>query len=115
MAPADRQLITQLGSEATAPDADRLVRVVVDLAAGDSWRPLIEQAGQGANQPGLTLAALPEQDNVVPGDERPLQMRAYGVAEPEYPRKSVFARAQSDDQVRPYLVFDGHEPVTACA
>src|ERR1700722_15178609 len=59
--PAHRQLVAQLSGEAPAPGADRRIRVIVDLAPGDDRRPLIEEAGQRPDQPGLALAALAEE------------------------------------------------------
>lgn len=83
--------------------------MVVDLAPGDHRRPLVEQARQRPDQPGLTLAAFAEQDNVVTGDQRPLQVRPDRQVEAEYPRKRIFARTQPRDQVAPNLVLDGGE------
>ena len=57
----------------------RVVRVVVDLAAGDDRHPLVEQAGQRADHAGLRLAALAEEDHVVPGEQRVLELRHHGV------------------------------------
>ena len=53
----------------------RRVRVVVDLAAGDDRHPLVEQAGERADDAGLGLAALAEEDHVVPGEQRVLELR----------------------------------------
>ena len=60
---------------------DRVEGVLAELGAGDHRRPLVEQADQGAQQPGLALAALAEQHDVVPGDQRPLELRDDGVLE----------------------------------
>src|SRR6185437_10821312 len=104
--PADGQFVTQLGGEAAAPRTGRLVRVVVDLAALDRGRPLVEQAAQGADQPGLTLAALAEQDDVVPGDQGALEVRQDGLAEPDDAGKGILPRPQHGEQVMPYLLLD---------
>jgi hypothetical protein len=66
-----------------------MVRVVVDLAAGDNRRPLVEQPDQGADQAGLTLASFPEHDDVVAGDQGPLEMRQYGLPEPDDAGKRI--------------------------
>ena len=79
--PGDRQVVAELGGEGGAADADRRVRVVVDLAAGDLGTPLVEQADQGAHQPGLALAALAEQHQVVAGQQGGLQLGQHGVVE----------------------------------
>ena len=55
--------------------ADRGVRIVVDLAAGDDRHPLVEQAGERADDARLGLAALAEEDDVVTGEQCVLQLR----------------------------------------
>ena len=45
--PVDRELVALLGQQGLAARADRGVRVIVDLAAGDDRRPLVEQAAAG--------------------------------------------------------------------
>ena len=91
------------------------VGVVVDLAARDDRRPLVEQAGQGADQPGLTLAALAEQDDVVPGDQGPLEVGQDGLAEPDDAGKRVLARPHHGEQVVPDLFLDAAVHVAAGA
>src|SRR5580704_11435332 len=92
--PGDRQVVALLGGQPAAPGADRSVRVVVDLAAFDCGRPLVEQAGERPDQAGLALAALPEQDHVVPGDDGPLQVRQDGLAEADDPGEGILTGAQ---------------------
>ena len=58
---------------------DRVVRVVVDLAARDDRHPLVEQVGERADHAGLRLAALAEEDDVVAGEQRVLELREHGV------------------------------------
>ena len=70
-----------LGDLPAAPRRDRRVRVLVELAAGDHRRPLVEQADEGADQPGLALAALAEQHEVVAGQQRALDLGQHGVVE----------------------------------
>ena len=61
------------------------VRVVVDLAAGDDRHPLVEQAGERADHAGLRLAALAQEDHVVAGEQRVLELRQDGVLVAEDP------------------------------
>ena len=70
---------------------DRRVRVLVDLAAGDDRRPLVEQPDQGADQPGLALAALAEQHQVVAGEQGPLELGQDGVVEADDAGEAVLA------------------------
>ena len=115
VAPGDRQVVAQLGGEPPAPRADRVVGVVVDLAAFDDRSPLVEQAAQGADQPGLTLAALAEQDEVVPGDQGAFQVGQDGLAEPHDAGEGVLSGSQHGEQILPDLVLDAPVYVTACA
>ena len=50
--PGDRQVVAELGGQRPAADADRGVRVVVDLAAGDLGAPLVEQRRPGCASAG---------------------------------------------------------------
>ena len=77
--PLDRRLVAALGDEQPRVLRDRVVRVVVDLAAGDDRHPLVEQVGERADHAGLRLAALAEEDHVVAGDQRVLELREDGV------------------------------------
>ena len=77
--PLDRRLVAALGDEHAGVVRDRVVRVVVDLAAGDDRHPLVEQRGERADHAGLRLAALAEEDHVVAGEQRVLELREDGV------------------------------------
>ena len=79
--PADGGGVAVLGDLAVRPDRDRVQRVLVELAADEDRRPLVEQPDEGADQAGLALAALAEQDEVVAGDDRPLDLGQHGVLE----------------------------------
>ena len=87
----------------------------MDLAAGDDRRPLVEQPGDGAHQPGLALAALAEQDEVVACQQRPLDIGEHGVVEADDPGKRVLPVAQQADQVVADLRLDGPVLVAAGA
>ncbi len=115
VSPGDRQVIAKLGGQPAAPRAGRLVRMVVDLAARDGRRPLVEQPGQGADQPGLTLAALAEQDDVVPGDQGTLEVGQDGLAEPDDAGKGIPTRPHHGEQVVPDLFLDAAVRVAAGA
>ena len=89
--------------------------MVVDLAAGDRRGPLVEQAGERADQARLALAALPEQDHVVPGDDGPLQVGQDRLAEADDPGEGILAGAHPGEQVPPHFRLDGGELVAAGA
>ena len=73
--PGHRKLVSELGGPSPGLGRDRLVGVVAEIGAGDDRRPLVEHPDHGAQQPGLALAALAEQDDVVPGDQRAFELR----------------------------------------
>jgi len=61
--------------------------LVVDLAARDDGRPLVEKFTEGADQPRLPLAALPEQDDVVSCEQCPLDMGEHSLVEADDARE----------------------------
>src|SRR5690606_19833707 len=108
-----RQVVAELGGEPPAPDADRRVRVVVDLAALDHRGPLVEQAGDRADEPGLALTALPEEHHVVAGDQGALQERQHRVVEADDAGEAGLAAPEPLEEVLPDLGLD--RPVTVPA
>ena len=111
----DRQLVAQLDRAAPGLGGDRLEGVLPQLAARDHGRPLVEQADQRAQQPGLALAALAEQHHVVAGEEGPLELRDDGVVEAVQPRPRVLAGPQLGQQVVAHLLAQGLLDVSALA
>ena len=97
--PGERQLVADLAEQAPAPGALRRQRVVVDLAAGDGGAPLVQQLHQGAHQPGLALAALAEQHQVVAGEQGALELGQDGVVEADDAGEGRLARTQPVEQV----------------
>ena len=77
--------------------------MVVDLAARDGRAPLVEQPDQGADQPGLTLPALAEQDDVVPRDQGALEVGQYGLAESDDAGERILAGSHHGQQVFSYF------------
>ena len=97
--PADRGGVAVLGDLPVRPHADRVQRVLVELAADEHRRPLVEQADEGADQPGLALAALAEQDQVVAGDQGALDLGDDGVVEADHAGQAGLAAAEPGEQV----------------
>lgn len=60
--------------------------MLTQFGAGDHRRPLVEQADQRAQQPGLALAPFAEQDEVVSRDQRPFELGQDGVVESQNAR-----------------------------
>ena len=104
--PVDRQVVAELLGEPAAAGADRRVGVVVDLAAVDDRRPLVEQAADRADQPGLALAALAEQHEVVAGEQRALDVGQHRLVEADDAGKPRLARPQPGEQVVADLDLD---------
>jgi hypothetical protein len=84
----------------------------VDLAAGDLRTPLVQQAGQGAHQAGLSLAALAEQHQVVAGQERCLELGKDCVVEADDTGEGGFAGPEAGDEIGADLLFDGPRDVS---
>ena len=87
--PRDPQVVAVRRHRGLRAVGDRLVGVLAELGAGDHRRPLVEQPDQGAQQPGLALAALAEEYDVVAGDQRPLELRDHGGLEAVQPGPGV--------------------------
>ena len=90
-------------------------RVVVDLAAGDDRDLVVQQVDQGADDAGLRLAALAEEDDVLAGEDRVLELRDDGVFEAEDAGEHVLALAHLVDQVAAHLLLDGLHLVAGAA
>jgi hypothetical protein len=90
-------------------------RVLVELAAGEHRRPLVEQADQRADEAGLALPALAEQHQVVAGDQRPFDLRDDGVLEADHAGQARLAGLQAGQQVAAELGLDGPEDGSAGA
>ena len=112
MHPRNRRVVTHLLDQVTGVLGDRLIRVVVDLAPGDDRHPLVEQIGERADHAGLGLTALTEEDHVVTGEQRVLELRHHGVLVAEDTVEERFPDADLGDGVGTDLVLDrpGHPP-----
>src|SRR5262249_41100037 len=86
--------------------ADRAVGIVMDFAAGDEWRPFVEQRGEQADQPCLRLSAQTEQDEVVPGEDRVDHLWEHGVVIAHEARGQGFTALDLADQVLADFVFN---------
>ena len=114
VAPGDRQVVAELGGQRAAADADRRVRVVVDLAAGDLGAPLVEQPDQRAHQPGLALAALAEQHEVVAGQQCGLQLGQHRVVEADDAGEGGRAGPQPVEQIGSELLLGAAWLISGC-
>ena len=104
--PADRRVFARLGDEVTGDARHRLVRVVVDLRAGDDRQPFVEEVDERADDAALGLAALAEQDHVVAGDERVLERRQDAVLVAEDAVDDRFALRNANEHVAANFFLD---------
>ena len=107
MHPVDRRGVAHLGDEIAGVLADRLVRIVVDLAAGDDRHPLVEQTGERADDARLGLAALAEEDHVVAGEQGVLELRHDRLLVAEHAFEQRLAGGDLGDRVAPDLFLHG--------
>ncbi len=112
--PHDRGLVAVLGHERLAVRADRPVRVVVGLGSGDRRRGPVKEVDHRADQPGLRLPTLPEQDQVVAGQDATLQRRKHRVVEPHQAGEEVAPRFERGQQVLAELLLDGPVRIPRC-
>ena len=99
VAPGDREVVAQLLGSTYRSRGDRLVRVLPQFRAFDDGRPLVEQEPESAKQPRLSLTSFAEQNHVVAGDQRPLELRGDRVLEPDYPGPGVTAVPQRGEKI----------------
>jgi hypothetical protein len=107
--PRDRRLAPSLGHQGPAPGADRPERMVVDLAALDRRNMLVQEVDQVPDQPGLGLSPLAEEDQVVPGQQAPLQPGNDRVVEADDAGEQLLAPAHPVEEVLPELLL--HRPI----
>jgi hypothetical protein len=106
MNPGDRRVVALLGHEIPGRLGDRVVGVVVDLAAGHHRRPLVEQVDQGPDDAGLGLPPFPEEDHVVPGQQGVLELREHRVLVTQEPGHDRLAGGHAGHGVHPHLLLD---------
>ena len=87
--------------------ADRGERVVVELAAADDRQPRIEQPDEQARHPGLGLAALAEEDEVLAGQDRVLDGRDDRLLVADDAREDLRRPREASQEVGPQLLLDG--------
>ena len=106
MQPADRRAVSEVGDDGLALRADRREGILRDLRPIDGGRPLIEQRGEAADDARLRLPTLAQQDHVLPGEDRVLDLRDDGLFETDDPREQIASVPQAGDQVLPHLLAD---------
>ncbi len=105
MHPFDRCRIAHLLDQIAGMLAGRSKWVVVDLAAGNDRHPLVEQAGERADEPRLGLTSLAQKDYVVTGEQGILELRHDGVLVPEDSFEQGVAGSDAGHSVSSDLLF----------
>jgi hypothetical protein len=101
--PGNRRPIAGLGHLGAARAADRLERVVVDLARRHHGNHVVEQRHQRAQEARLGLATKTEQDEMVPGQQRVDELGQHRVVVADDAGKERASGAQFLDQVVTHL------------
>jgi hypothetical protein len=113
--PGDRREVAVLLGQRDAARTYRGVWMIVDLAAADDRSPLVEQAGERADEPRLALAALAEQHQIVPGEQGTLDLGCHGLVEADDAGQRRLARREAGDQVAADLGLDAAMDVARAA
>ena len=93
--------------EVEAALADGLEGVVVDLAVADGGDFVVEEVDEGADEAGLGLAALAEEDDVLAGEDGVLDVREDGVLVADDAGEVLLALLDALDEVLAHLLLDG--------
>src|SRR5262249_57713810 len=81
-------------------------RIVVDLAARQHGNLFVEQPDQEPRDPRLGLTALAEKDDVLPGQDRVLDLRHDRIVVADDPRQERVAVPEPRDQIAASLLLD---------
>ena len=89
--PLQRQRIAHLFGLLAAGTANRIVRIIVDLASFDDRYAFIQKTEQAANDSRFALAALTEENHMVAGENGILDLRYDGFVITDDARQDPFA------------------------
>ena len=106
MHPGQRGVVALCGDQVFGVLGHRVVGIVVHLGAGHDGEPLVEQVEHQADHPGLGLASLAQEDDVVAGQQGGLHLGNDGVFVAPNAGEQVFAGSYAANGVLPDLVFD---------
>ena len=109
--PRELGRVAVLGDEIAAAPADRCVRIVVDLAARNRRHGVVEERDQGTDESRFRLPALTEQDHVLAGKDRVLDLRDHRVVVPADAVEQLLVGAELADQVASKLGPDRQDAV----
>ena len=79
----------------------------MQVAAGDGRQPFVEQPDERANQAGLGLSPLAEEDHIVASQQSVLQRGDDGLLVAEHIREDGAPLSDGGHEVAAYLLLDG--------
>src|SRR5208282_1417284 len=97
--PADRRFVALGGEALAAGAAERLVGIVVDLASCDDGNLGVHESYEAAKDARFRLSTQPEQNEVVPRENRVDDLRDHGVVVAVQSREDRFALLHLAEQV----------------
>ena len=112
--PSDWCLVTVLSDEIACVTRHRVVGIVVDLAARDDGHPFVEKIGEAADHARLGLTPFAEEDHVVTGEQRVLELRHDGLLVTEHAREQRLPGRDALHGVETDLFFDGTRHPPGC-
>jgi hypothetical protein len=104
--PRDFDLVAMLLFQAPALLANRVRRIVIDLASLNRWHEFVEQQRQRSDDAGLSLTALAEKHHVVAGEDAVLDFRQYGFIVTDNARHDALLGAQAPEEIVTHLDSD---------
>src|SRR5439155_10787029 len=107
--------VAVIGDPVPARGADRLERIVIDLAAGDGRQQRIEERDERAGDPGLRLTALAQEDDVLAGEDRVLDLGDDRLLVADDAVEQRGLARERDHEVGPKLLLHGPAPISALA
>ena len=111
--PFDGCLVAAFADQVHGGFADRLIRVVVDLAPLDHRDIFIKQADQLPHDPGLRLSAQPEEDDVVLGQDSIDERRDDRLVVADNAGKKLFFIPDFADEIRAHFVLHAKDFIAA--
>ncbi len=102
---SDGRAVAVLGDFLMAAAADRRIRVVMDLAAGDVWHLRVKQRCKGAKDPAFCLSTQAQQNEIVARENSVDDLRYDSVFIPHNSRKKRATLAQFADKIVAELIL----------
>ncbi len=104
--PVDRRVVAQLGHDGPGRGGDGCERIVVELPAADDRQVLVEQADQESGHPRLGLSALPQEHEILAGEDRVLDLWQDGLVVADDAGQDRQVLAQPVEEVGAELLLD---------